>query len=51
MIKYGIKVAKKAGIKAEEVINCLNIEEFIKYINRKVNRKVTWSKNGLERVN
>jgi len=51
MIKYGIKVAQKAGIKAEEIINCLNIEEFIKHINRKVNRKVTWSKNGLERVN
>ncbi len=51
MIKYGIKVAKKAGISKNEVINCLSIDEFIKYINRKMNRKITWSKNGLKRVN
>ncbi|HPN38732.1 MAG TPA: PHP domain-containing protein [Melioribacteraceae bacterium] len=51
MIKYGVKIARKAGIKKEEVINCMCIEDFIKHINRKVNRKITWSKNGIERVN
>jgi len=50
MIKYGIKVAKKGGVSKEEVINCLTIDKFIEYINRKVNRKITWSENGIERV-
>jgi DNA polymerase (family 10) len=35
-VKYGIGVARKAGVKKAEVINCFNNEEFLKYINRKV---------------
>jgi DNA polymerase (family 10) len=39
-IKYGIKVARKAGLKSAEVINCFDYESFIKFLNRKVKRNI-----------
>ncbi len=51
VLKYGVKIAEKAGVTKQEVINCMEIDEFINYINRKVKRNVRWSKNGLERIN
>lgn len=40
LTKYGITVARKGGIQPEEVINCFNYKDFIKFLNRKVTRKV-----------
>lgn len=39
-IEYGIMIAKKAGVQPKEILNCYNEEEFVKYINRKVKRKI-----------
>ncbi len=39
--KYGIMVARKAGLLCSEVLNCFEIEKFKKYLKRKVNRKLT----------
>lgn len=36
--KYGIKLARKAGLQTEEVINCFNTADFINYINRKTTK-------------
>jgi DNA polymerase (family 10) len=36
--KYGIMVARKAGLQVKEVINCFSLSEFIHYLNRKVTR-------------
>lgn len=51
LIKYGVKMAEKAGVSKQEIINCMEIDEFIRYINSKVKRNVKWSKHGLERIN
>ncbi|MGA7720262.1 MAG: PHP domain-containing protein [Ignavibacteriaceae bacterium] len=39
-IKYGIIAARKGGLKNSEVINCFPLEDFKKFLNRKVNRNV-----------
>ena len=36
--KYGIRIAKKAGVQCEEVINYWDINKFKKFLNRKVKR-------------
>lgn len=38
-IEYGIMMARKGGVQPEEVINYYTEKEFLKYINRKVNRE------------
>ncbi len=38
-INYGIMIARKGGIQTNEVINCYSINDFKKFLNRKVNRK------------
>ncbi|MCK9425837.1 MAG: DNA polymerase/3'-5' exonuclease PolX [Ignavibacteriaceae bacterium] len=40
LARYGITVARKGGIQPEEVINCFSYKDFIKFLNRKVTRKV-----------
>jgi len=40
LAKYGVAIARKGGIQPEEVINCFCGEEFVKFLNRKVTRKV-----------
>jgi DNA polymerase (family 10) len=40
LTRYGITVARKGGIQPEEVINCFSYKDFIKFLNRKVTRKV-----------
>lgn len=35
--KYGVMIARKAGIQANEVINCFSLNEFKKFIRRKIN--------------
>jgi DNA polymerase (family 10) len=35
---YGISIARKGGIKTSEVINCLNADEFKKFLKRKAKR-------------
>ncbi|MFA6025242.1 MAG: DNA polymerase/3'-5' exonuclease PolX [Ignavibacteriaceae bacterium] len=40
LTKYGITIARKGGIQPEEVINCFSYKDFIKFLNRKVTRKV-----------
>jgi len=35
-IDYGIKVARKGGIKMDEVINYLSLSDFKQYLNRKI---------------
>jgi DNA polymerase (family 10) len=39
-IEYGIMIARKAGVQPKEILNCYTEEEFVKYINRKVKRKI-----------
>ena len=39
-IDYGIMIARKAGVQPSEVLNCFTEEDFIKFINRKVERKI-----------
>jgi DNA polymerase (family 10) len=39
-IKYGIIAARKGGLKNSEVINCLPLEDFKNFLNRKVKRNV-----------
>lgn len=39
-IEYGILIARKAGVQPEEVLNCYQEKEFIKFINRKVKRTI-----------
>jgi DNA polymerase (family 10) len=39
-IKYGILTARKGGVKNSEVINCFSLENFKKFLNRKVKRSV-----------
>lgn len=36
--KYGIGIARKGGVQAKDVINCFSENEFIKFINRKVEK-------------
>lgn len=38
-IKYGVITGRKGGLCNSEVINCYELAEFKKYLNRKVNRK------------
>lgn len=38
-IKYGIAIARKAGVQRTEIINCFHIDQFTNFLNRKVNRK------------
>ncbi|MFA6980864.1 MAG: DNA polymerase/3'-5' exonuclease PolX [Ignavibacteriaceae bacterium] len=40
LTKYGVAIARKGGIQLEEVINCFSYKDFIKFINRKVKRRV-----------
>lgn len=40
LTKYGVAIARKGGIQPEEVINCFSCIDFIKFLNRKVTRKV-----------
>jgi|YelNatPaOPRAMG01_1025707.scaffolds.fasta_scaffold00561_21 DNA polymerase (family 10) len=42
-IQFGIMVARKAGIQSEEVINCLDLASFKKFLSRKIKRNF----NGL----
>ena len=35
---YGISIARKGGIQTSEVINCLNADEFKKFLKRKARR-------------
>lgn len=51
VIKYGVKIARKGGIQKEEVINTMDLDNFINYINRKNVRKFNRGENGLERIN
>ncbi|WP_337865965.1 PHP domain-containing protein [Ignavibacterium sp.] len=37
---YGISIARKGGIQSSEVINCLSIDEFKKFLKRKVKRSI-----------
>ncbi len=37
-IKYGILTGRKGGLQSAEVINCFDLNEFKKYLNRKTNR-------------
>ncbi|MCF8259480.1 MAG: PHP domain-containing protein [Melioribacteraceae bacterium] len=37
-VKYGIMIARKAGLTSAEVINCYSAEKFKKYLNRKTKR-------------
>jgi len=39
-IKYGIMIARKGGLMTSEVINCFNVDNFKKFLNRKVIRKL-----------
>lgn len=39
-IEYGIMIARKSGVQPEEVLNCYEEKEFIKFINRKVKRTI-----------
>lgn len=39
-IQYGIKVARKGGIKMDEVINYLSLIDFRQYLKRKINRNL-----------
>jgi len=34
-VRYGIKIAKKAGMKSSEVINCYDLESFKTFLRRK----------------
>jgi DNA polymerase (family 10) len=38
-IKYGVIVGRKGGLTNSEVINCYELPKFMKYLNRKVERK------------
>lgn len=38
-IEYGIMIARKAGVQPKEVLNCFDEKDFVKFINRKVDRK------------
>ena len=35
---FGMKIARKAGVQSSEVINCFSLEDFSRFINRKVKR-------------
>ena len=37
-LKYGVMIGRKAGLRNAEVINCFNLETFIRFLNRKVKR-------------
>lgn len=39
-IEYGTMIARKAGVQSEEVLNCYEEKDFIKFINRKVKRTI-----------
>jgi len=39
-IEYGIMIARKAGTQPKEILNCFNEDDFVKFINRKVKRKI-----------
>ncbi|HEX2868052.1 MAG TPA: helix-hairpin-helix domain-containing protein [Ignavibacteriales bacterium] len=41
-INYGIRVARKAGLQPEEVINCMDLEDFKKFLLRKVKRDISY---------
>ena len=34
-IRFGIAIARKGGIKKNEVLNCMKVDEFIKYLKKK----------------
>jgi len=40
LTKYGVAIARKGGIQTKEVINCFDYKTFVKFLNRKVTRKV-----------
>jgi DNA polymerase (family 10) len=39
LIKYGVIIGRKGGLRNSEVINCFELSEFKKFLNRKVKRK------------
>lgn len=39
-IEYGIRTARKGGLQPEEVINCYEINDFRKFLKRKISREV-----------
>lgn len=39
-LKYGIKIARKAGVQKREVINCFDKKSFVKFLKRKVKRNL-----------
>ncbi len=39
-LKYGIGIARKGGLSSGEIINCMDLKNFIIYLNRKVQRKI-----------
>lgn len=39
-VKYGINIARKGGVTSKEVINCLTLDEFKTFVNRKVRRSI-----------
>lgn len=41
-INYGISVARKGGLQPEEVINCMDVEGFKKFLLRKVKRDISY---------
>ncbi|HEX2960893.1 MAG TPA: PHP domain-containing protein [Ignavibacteriales bacterium] len=41
-INYGIRVARKGGLQPEEVINCMDLESFKKFLLRKVKRDISY---------
>ncbi|MCU7496398.1 MAG: histidinol-phosphatase [Ignavibacteria bacterium] len=41
-INYGISVARKGGLQPEEVINCMDLEDFRKFLTRKVKREISY---------
>ncbi|MBA4250293.1 MAG: DNA polymerase/3'-5' exonuclease PolX [Chlorobiaceae bacterium] len=40
LTKFGVRIARKGGISKEEVINCFSLNEFKKFLNRKIRRDV-----------
>jgi DNA polymerase (family 10) len=39
-LKFGVLIGRKAGLRNAEVINCFNLEDFKRFLNRKVKRNI-----------
>ena len=39
-LRYGVMIARKAGLQNAEVINCFDLKSFIRFLNRKVKRNI-----------